>query len=41
MQIFLESFSDCRLLKETDGQSRRKRKIFSFIGDIMGNFFGS
>ena len=30
----LESFSDCRLLKETDGQSRCKRKIFSFIRDI-------
>ena len=27
----LESFSDYRLLKETDGQSRRKLKIFSFI----------
>ena len=35
----LESFSDYKLLKETDGQSRRKRYIFSFIGDIMGELF--
>ena len=34
-----ESFSVYRLLKETDGQSRRKRKIFSIIGDIMGELF--
>ena len=34
-----ESFSDYKLLKETDGQSRRKRYIFSFIGDIMGELF--
>ena len=36
----LEIFSDYRLLKETDGQSRRKLKIFSFIGDIMGELCG-
>ena len=35
----LESFSNYRLLKETDGQSRCKRKIFSFIRDIMGELF--
>ena len=35
----LESFSDYRLFKQTDGQSRHKRKIFSFIRDIMGELF--
>ena len=35
----LESFSDYRLLKETDGQRRCKSKIFSIIGDIMGELF--
>ena len=35
----LESFSDYKLLKETDRQSRRKRNIFSFIGDIIGELF--
>ena len=35
----LESFGDYRLLKETDRQSRRKGKIFSFIRDIIGELF--
>ena len=35
----LESFSDYRLMKETHRQSRRKRKIFAFIRDVMRELF--
>ena len=35
----VESFNDYRLLKETDGQGRHKRKVFGFIGDLMSDIF--
>ena len=35
----MESFNDYRLLKETDGQGRHKRKVFVFLGDLMSDLF--
>ena len=35
----VESFNDYRLLKETDGQGRHKRKVFGFLGDLMSDVF--
>ena len=35
----VESFNDYRLLKETDGQGRHKRKVFGWLGDLMSDVF--
>ena len=37
----VKSFDDYKLLKkDKPGQQRRKRKVFGFIGDLMGDVFG-
>ena len=35
----VESFNDYRLLKETDGQGRHKRKVFGWLVDLMSDVF--